>query len=62
AMVAISMITGPFFSREEAQSYLDARRHNFSKKAEVWCLSGCYTDQYRIKYREAEELLKGIKQ
>jgi hypothetical protein len=52
--VAMRMITGPFFSREEAQSVLNSRRHHYSKRAVVWCSSGCYTKQYREKYRTAE--------
>ena len=52
--VMIGMITGPFFSREEAQSVLDRRRHNFSSRAVVYCSSGCDTIQYRKVYREAE--------
>lgn len=37
-----SMITGPFFSREEAQKFLDLTYYNFSKNAKVFCHSGCY--------------------
>lgn len=53
--VAMGMITGPFFSREEAQCVLDARRYNFGKHALVWCHSGCDTIQYDKKYKEAEK-------
>jgi hypothetical protein len=48
-----SMITGPFFSREEAEESLAQRRHHYSKNAVVFCDSGCYTKQYDRAYREA---------
>lgn len=43
---AASQITGPFFSRKEAQDFLDATRYNFSHRAKVYCHSGCYSRQY----------------
>lgn len=46
-----SMITGPFFSREEAESVLKARRHNYGPNAHVYCASGCYTRQYAEKVK-----------
>lgn len=54
AFVAMNMITGPFFSREEAEKVLKSQRYNFGKHAVVWCASGCHTIQYKEKYREAE--------
>jgi len=42
-----SMITGPFFSREEAQQHLTARRYAFGKHAKVYCHSGSWTHQYK---------------
>ena len=39
-------ITGPFFCREDAESFLAATRYNFSKKAVVYCLSGCHSQKY----------------
>lgn len=42
-----NMITGPFFSRESAQSFLDATRYNFSKHAKVYCHSGYHSFEYR---------------
>jgi hypothetical protein len=48
-----AMITGPFFSREEAEKVLKHRRHHYSKNAVVYCASGCYTEQYDKAYREA---------
>lgn len=44
---AAGQITGPFFSREEAQGFLTATRYNFSDRAQVYCLSGTYSRQYR---------------
>jgi len=55
--VAMSMITGPFFSREEAEDHLRSRRHAFSRRAVVWCHSGYWSRQYKEKYREAEMAL-----
>jgi len=52
--VMIGMITGPFFSREEADEVLAARRHHYSDRAVVYCASGCYSSQYKRVYREAE--------
>ena len=31
-----SMITGPYFSREEAQNHLDRRRYNYGDNAKVY--------------------------
>ena len=42
-----SMITGPFFSREDAQNHLDNRRHAFSKHAKVYCHSGYWSAKYK---------------
>lgn len=41
-----SMITGPFFCREDAEDYLKRTRYNFGKYAKVWCASGCYSWKY----------------
>jgi len=56
--VMIGMVTGPYFSREEATEYLKNHRYNFSPRAVVYCASGCYTREYRNAYREAEARLK----
>lgn len=40
-------ITGPFFSRAEAETHLKARHYAFRKDAVVWCLSGHATRVYR---------------
>lgn len=45
-MVAMRMITGPFFSREAAERQLKHRSYNYSKHAVVWCLSGYYSSEY----------------
>ena len=51
-----AMITGPFFSREEAEAVLAATRYRFGKGACVYCASGHATLQYRdeMKKREAK--------
>ena len=46
-----SMITGPFFSREEAERVLVERAHHYSKHARVFCHSGYNTIQYYNKVR-----------
>ncbi|WP_164561972.1 hypothetical protein [Nitratidesulfovibrio vulgaris] len=48
-----AMITGPFFSREEAEEHLDARRYAFSDSACVYCHSGHASTVYRQAWREA---------
>jgi len=49
--VISSMITGPFFSREEAERVLKGRRHHYGTNAVVFCASGCYTNQYSDKIK-----------
>jgi len=46
------MITGPFFSRAEAEFILKIKRHHYSRHAKVWCHSGLDTIQYaeRVKF------------
>jgi hypothetical protein len=39
-------IKGPFFSRQDAEDFLEKTRYNFSKRAAVYCMSGCYSDKY----------------
>lgn len=46
-------ITGPFFSREEAQAHLEARYYEFSKRAAVYCKSGYWTREYKGAYDAA---------
>lgn len=38
--VAATQIYGIFFSREDAENYLKAKGHHFSKRAKVYCNSG----------------------
>lgn len=52
---AASLVTGPFFSREEAEAELKATRYNYSKRAVVYCKSGCYSRQYQQKIRAANK-------
>lgn len=40
-------ITGPFFSRAEAERQLNCRRYDYGPKAIVWCGSGYRSGQYR---------------
>lgn len=47
-----SMITGPFFSREEANAELNSRRYDYGKHATVYCFSGYHSGQYKRKIRE----------
>lgn len=49
-----SMITGPFFSREDATAHLKARRYNFSKRAVVYAHSGYWSHKYKEFYRAIE--------
>lgn len=49
-----AQITGPFFSREEAQAHLDSRSYAFSKRAVVYCKSGYRATQYREAYRKVK--------
>lgn len=43
---AASQFTGVFFSREDAERFLKRRRYNFSKRAVVYCMSGCYSEEW----------------
>lgn len=52
--IVAGMITGPFFSREEADLHLKVKRHRFSKRAVVYCHSGCDAYQYDSAYRNSE--------
>ena len=51
--ILASMITGPFFSRDAAQRFLDMKRHWFSKHAVVYCCSGHASDEYRAAFKNA---------
>ena len=41
-----SMITGIFFSREDAQKFLDRTKYNFSENAKVYCHSGNHSEDW----------------
>ncbi len=41
-----AQITGPFFSRQDAERHLKSRRYAFSKRAKVYCLSGYWSGKY----------------
>ena len=44
-------ITGPFFSRKEAQAVLESGCCSFSPRAIVYCLSGNRSNKYRNLYK-----------
>ena len=48
-------ISGPFFSRKDAQDYLTCHRYNYSDRAVVFCHSGHYSKKY-------EDLCKSLNQ
>ena len=50
-----NMITGPFFSREDAQAHLEARRHHFSSRACVYCHTGYASQVYATAWRKARQ-------
>lgn len=52
---AAGQITGPFFSREEAEAQLRATRYNYSKRAVVWCASAYHTHRYRSAIEAADQ-------
>lgn len=47
-----SMITGPFFCREDAQEFLRSTRYNFSERAKVYCCSGTHSEKYTKLFEE----------
>ena len=42
-----SQITGPFFSRDDAENHLKCRRYAFSDRAKVFCHSGYWSVKYK---------------
>lgn len=48
-------ITGPFFSREEAEKHLQRRRYAYRKCALVYCMTGYHSGQYRKAYFNAKK-------
>ena len=49
--VIADMITGPFFSRKEAEDHLRSRRYAFGTNAVVYCHSGYWSKQYKEAIR-----------
>jgi len=47
-----SQITGLFFSREDAQEYLETKSYHFTKRAVVFCLSGHHSYKYEKLCKE----------
>ena len=50
----VNCITGPFFSRKDAQEHLESRRYAFTDKATVYCHSGHWSRKYKAFCREIE--------
>ena len=50
-----SAITGPFFSRADAEGYLKACHYRFSEKAGVYCHSGHASRKYVSLYKHFRE-------
>lgn len=53
-----SMLTGPFFCREDAEKFLKGTRYNFGARAAVYCLSGCNSRKYDQLYEAIEKEIK----
>lgn len=47
-----SCITGPYFSREDAENHLSGRHYEFSKDAYVYCHSGYWSPKWKALCRE----------
>jgi hypothetical protein len=54
------MVTGLFFSREEAENYIKNKSYNYSRNAKVYCYSAVYDCQYSRKMRDANQRLVSI--
>jgi len=50
-----NQITGPYFSREEAEQHLKNRHYHYSKRACVYCLSGYWSQQYKQAWRKLDQ-------
>jgi len=50
------MIHGIFFSREDAQDFLDKTRYNFSKHAKVYCHSGHESGDWRSLFKQPKNI------
>jgi hypothetical protein len=59
-------VEGPFFSREDAETYLKNRRYAYSDEAKVWCGSGYRSQKYKAFYRKlksdqaADEFIEAV--
>lgn len=51
-----SMITGPFFCREDAEAHLKTRRYAFSERAVVYCLSGYWSTKIQNPMQKVRAL------
>lgn len=51
--IAAGQISGPFFSRAEAEDYLKSRHYDYSNRAVVWCFSGYHSTQWKEGMRRA---------
>ncbi len=51
-------ITGPFFSRQDAEAHLSARKYAFSSQAYVYCHSGYWSRKYKDFCRSLNEPAK----
>lgn len=51
AEIVAHCVTGPFFSREDAEAQLKNRRYDYHKDAIVWCASGYHSGQYKRALR-----------
>lgn len=49
-----TQITGPFFCRNDAARHLENRRHAFSERARVYCMSGYWSSKYKDLCRSLE--------
>lgn len=56
--IIASMVTGPFFSREDAELELKGRRYDYGKHAVVYCNSGVYSKEYRKLFDNINNLKK----
>jgi hypothetical protein len=50
----VHCITGPFFSRKDAEDHLKARHYGFSKKAYVYCHSGYWSRKYKTFWKSID--------
>ncbi len=56
----MSMITGPFFSRQSAEDHLTARRHAYTDNAKVWCDSAFRSSEYVALYKASKALRSAL--